>query len=374
MPEKKNFNPHNGNNVNQDLGGSTFVDDYATWKKNCQGISGESMQVKHIENLYVMLRNHMNNNIRTGSRNEGRDGEGAIQFITAIEGFIDSGMFTMQHLELIEAMSKTLERMKDTGKDAGGRTPAYDPAFILFTEKPRSRTGELLEERTVQGHYATDWYAERNEGVTAVPKEWLAGKNPPHEALFSESGNTFAKPKGLLYIMKEATGALKDAELEVEVETIPEGVDAVDIDEINSVEKFFDEVVKNNAYWSNGGKLLVNKVRQALQSTKFPVTNGEQNPIREITNLGRTDEKDAVVGRVTSFTLTSTATPIITLVDRALKRAKTNKAPNGFRAWQNATKRGFDYRKTRREEYGEDTQSPDGKIISKMWQQLLWRD
>lgn len=376
MPEKKNFNPHNGNNVNQDMGGSTFVDDYNTWKKNCQGVSGESMQVKHIENLYVMLRNHMKNNIRTGSRNEGRDDEGAIQFITTIEGFIDSGMFTMQHARLIEAMASTLEKMKDTGKDAGGKTPAYDPAFILFTEKPRSRTGELLEERTVQGHYATEWYAERNEGVTAVPPSWLAGENPPHQALFSETSNQFAKPKGLLYIMQDATGALKEAELEVEVETIPTGIDAVDIDEIKSVEKFFNAAIKNQAFWSEGGKLLVNKLRAELQSTKFPVTKGEQSPVREITNLGKVDEKDAIAGTVTSFTLTSTATPIINLIDRALQRAGTNQAPNGFRAWQNATKRGFDYRKTARERFGEDTgsYSPDARTIGKMWQQLLWKD
>ena len=141
MPEKKNFNPHNGNNVNQDMGGSTFVDDYNTWKKNCQGVSGESMQVKHIENLYVMLRNHMKNNIRTGRRKEGREEEGAIQFITTIEGFIDSGMFTMQHARLIEAMASTLEKMKDTGKDAGGKRTADDTDVILLKAKPRSRTG-----------------------------------------------------------------------------------------------------------------------------------------------------------------------------------------------------------------------------------------
>ena len=74
-----------------------------------------------------------------------------------------------------------------------------------------------------------------------------------------------------------------------------------------------------------------------------------------------------------SFKLTATALPIIGLVDRALKRANTNKAPNGFRAWQNARKGGFDYRKTAREKFGEDTgkYKPDAKVISKMWQQLM---
>ena len=175
--------------------------------------------------------------------------------------------------------------------------------------------------------------------------------------------------------MKDAMELLDDVELEVEVERIPQGVDAVDIDEIKSVEDFFGDVIKNQSFWSNGGKLLVNKVRAQLQSTDFPVKPNEQAPVREITNLGKKDEKDGIAGTVVSFRLTATATPIITLVDRALKRANTNKAPNGFRAWQNATKRGFDYRKTRREKFGEEAQGNlDNKVISKMWQQLLWRN
>ena len=373
--KKKNFNPHKGNKVNQGDGKFPFVDEFNTWRKNCQGISGADMQVKHIENLYVMLRNHMQGNIRSGSRNEGLDGEGAIQFLSVIEGFIDNNLFTIAQAKLIEGMANRLEQMKDTGKDAGGRTPAFDPAFILFTETEYSGTGEKLKERKVQGHYATEWYAEKNEGISAVPAEWMAGKNPPHQALFSETSNKFAKPRGLLYIMKDAAKLLDDVEIDVIIDTIPEGVDEVDLDEIKSVEKFFGDVVKNTAFWSAGGKLLVNKVRSELQATDFEVKPNEQNPVREITNVGKEDEKDAIAGTVVSFRLTATATPIINLVDRALKRANTNKAPNGYRAWQNQRKGGFDYRKTAREKFGEDTgkYSPDAKVISKLWQAHLWR-
>ena len=128
------------------------------------------------------------------------------------------------------------------------------------------------------------------------------------------------------------------------------------------------------------GKLLINKLRRELQATTFTVKPNEQNPIREIANLGRKEEKDALVGNVISFKLTSTALPMIGLVERALQRANTKKAPNGYRAWQNARRKGFDYRKTAREKFGdsvddEDSQyKPDTKVISKMWQQLLWRD
>ena len=376
--KKKEFQNHKGNKVKQTQD-FPFIENFNKWRTNCQQISGGDLQVKNIPNLYNMLKNHLKDPyIRGGSRNDGRDGEGAVQFLNVIEGFVDNpdNLFTVQQAQLIARMANTLEKMKDTGKDIGGDTPAYDPAFILFTEKPKSATGETLAVREVQGHYATEWYAERNEGVSAVPKEWLAGNNPPHQALFSETATKYAKPKGLLYIMKDAENMEKETDLEVEVDTIPSGVDEVDIDEIKSVEDFFNGVIKNTAFWNAGGKLLVNKLRSELQATEFKVKPNEQNPIREIANLGRKEERDALVGNVISFKLTATALPIIGLVDRALKRANTKKAPNGFRAWQNARKGGFDYRKTAREKFGEDTgkYSPDAKVISKMWQQLLWRN
>ena len=376
--KKKEFQNHKGNKVKQTQD-FPFIENFNKWRTNCQEIGSGELQVKNIPNLYLMLKNHLKDPyIRGGSRNDGRDGEGAVQFLNVIEGFVDEpdNLFTVQQAQLIANLAKVLEKMKDTGKDIGGDTPAYDPAFILFTEKPKSATGETLAVREIQGHYATEWYAERNEGVTAVPKSWLAGENPPHLALFSETSNKYAKPKGLLYIMKDAENMEQETDLEVEVDTIPSGVDEVDIDEIDSVEKFFNGVIKNTAFWNAGGKLLVNKLRTELQATEFKVKPNEQNPIREIANLGRKEEKDALVGNVISFKLTATALPIIGLVDRALKRANTNKAPNGFRAWQNERKGGFDYRKTAREKFGEDTGKyrPDAKVISKMWQHLLWRN
>ena len=377
VKEKKNFVPHKGNKVNQGGGKFPFVDEYTTWRKNCQSISGGDLQTKYIDNLYVFLKNHMQGNIRTGSRNENLDGEGAIQFLNVIDEFIDNNLFTVVQAKLIEGMAKRLEQMKDTGKVAGERTPAFDPAFILFTEVDRSGTGEKLRERNVQGHYATEWYVKNNpeSGVSKVPDDWLTGNNPPHQALFSESSTKYAKPRGLLYIMKDAAKELEEVEIGVIVDKLPEDVDAVDIDEIKSVEQFFNAAIKNQAFWSNGGKLRTQKLRKELEATDFKVNPNEQTPTREITNLGRVDEKDAIVGTVVSFRLTATATPIIDLVDRALKRANTKKAPNGYRAWQGDTKRGFDYRKTAREKFGEDTgrYKPDSKVLSKMWQMNLWR-
>ena len=102
---------------------------------------------------------------------------------------------------------------------------------------------------------------------------------------------------------------------------------------------------------------------------------GGNTQIKNMQDQKKVGENDAIAGKVESVKLTATALPLITLVDRALKRKNTNKAPDGYRAWQSERKTGFDYRKTAREAFGEDKagKNPDKKVISKMWQQILWR-
>ena len=381
--KKKNFQPHKGNKVNQSE--FKFVDEFNTWRQTCQGISGAAMQVKNVPNLYMFLKTHMMNNIRAGSRNKGRDGEGAIEFIEFIEAIVDNDLFDSEHEQIIKEQAKTLESYYREGSDAGGKGPARDPAFILFTEVDKTKTGQKKRPRTVQGHYATEWYAKRNKGVTKVPDEWLAhvididgfeGGNPPHQALFSKVKTKFANPRGLLWIMKQAVEDLDDMEIEVDVVKIPTDVDGEDIDGIRSVEIFFNRIVRDNNYWNAGGRLLTNKIRSELKATNFEIKPNakEQALARKIANLGEEGKKDSLAGTVSGITLT--ALPIINLVDRALKRKNTNKAPNGFRAWQSDRRTGFDYRKTARQKFGEDTgrYRPEQKVISKMWQQLLWRD
>jgi len=380
MPEdkKKNVKDFKGNKVSQG-NGFPFIEKFKTWRSTCQGISGEDLQTKSVPNLYMFLKTHMMGNIRAGSRNKGLDGQGAIQFLEVIETFIDNDLFTEAQASLIEQLADTLEAMENTGKTVGEKTPAFDPAFILFTEQEKTKTNQKKAPRYVQGHYATEWYAARNEGVTAVPAEWLAGNNPPHQALFSETKTKYANPKGLLYIMKEASETLDDVEIEVEVGGVSPRLET-EIDGIKSVEEFFNKVVRDASYWNAGGRLLTNKIRSELKATEFPIKSGpqEQALARKITNIGPKGEKESLTGRVAGIRLT--ALPIINLVDRALKRRNTNKAPNGYRAWQNERKSGFDYRKTAREKYPDTYQdkdfklNPNQKVISKMWQQLLWRE
>ena len=389
MPEKKNFKPYKGNQINQTTKGN-FVDDFNTWRTTCQNAGAGALKVKHITSLYEMLKNHMTEDlIRDGSRNKGKGGEGAQNYIETIEGMIDGvDMFTDAHADMLVLYSKSLEEIKGKGKSLDA-PDAFDPAFIVFTEQEYGHDNQKLAPRTVQGHYATKWYTDKNGG-DPVDGDWMTGNNPPHQALFSKTQTDFANPKGLLWIMKEAAGDIDDSELDVIIDVIGGGTAPEDIDAITPIEKFFDKIAKEATYWK-GGRLLISKVSKEFKATEFTLTNNDQAAIKEIAIL---NEKDSPTGYIRTVRIrATTATPIVTLVDRALKRKNTTHSPEinqdtgkGYRAWQNKTKRGFDYRYTAREAYGvteanmkdkdkdgrRSKYKPDTKII-KMWQQLLWR-
>ena len=385
VKEKKNFNPFKGNKVNQKLKNAKFVEEFNTWRTHCQGVSGDAMFTKNVPNLYVFLKKHfVSPFVRSGSRNQAFLGEGANELLAVIEKAVDDDLFTVGNARIIKQLATVLKEYENTGEDAGGRGIAADPAFILFTEQRKGRGGDRLRDRPIQGH----WNRE-------APEDWfvhtgIGGKegNPPHQALFSATKTEFANPRGLLYIMEDATKEFNNkntdgfADLEVEVGAIPEGFDASDFEEISEIEKYFDKVVRNNAFWNAGGKLLVNKLRKDFQAQSFRLMEKDQEIIRELARLGKRDDPKSIAGKVTEFKLTATALPLLTLVDRALKRKGTNKAPNGYRAWQNSRKTGFDYRKTAKEVYPETYDEPKGRgfrmkptqrVISKMWQSRLWR-
>ena len=365
-----------GNTFNQNIESFKFVKDFITWKENCQSISGDDLFVENVPTLYDFLFTHVFGNIRQGSVNSGRDGEGAREALQVIEGIVDGSVFTQGEAMIINAMAEVLAELKDT---------SLDPKDILFTEFVETRGGKKRRKVELRGHYRSPAY-EKKTGKKAAPAEWFAGKNPPHEALFAESSNRWAKPKGLLAIMQEAKEMVRD-DLEIsdlEIEQIRGGAPPRDFDEISAIGDYFDSVIKNPAFWNAGGKLLVKKVRQDLQARSFKLKNKDQELVASLARFNAEGDKKTPAGKIVDFKLTSTATPIIDLVDRALKRAGTNKAPNGYRAWQNARKRGFDYRKTARELYGtkerpksgkgsRTSMSPDAKVISKMWQARLWR-
>lgn len=385
--KKKDEIDINGNPV--DAPTYTFPAKFEEWKNNCSNITDGDLETKGVGNLYKFLKLHLRQEdmIRDGSRNKGRAGKGTMEFLDKIEEIMGDGnkFFTKGEAKLITLIAEELEKYKDTGKDAGGRTAAFDPAFILFTDKIKDPdTGEVIREEEVQGHYKTDNFA-GGEGQGVDPS-WLAGKNPPHLALFSETNTQFSKPKGLLAIMREAEEELdkiKGEPSKIRLDNLPPRTPASELDKIQSVRSYFDKVITNTALWNAGGKLLVSKVRQGLNSTDLSLGNSDQDLVRELAGIESSNSDDGLIIYFDTMRLTSTASPVIGLVDLALKRkfkGKDKKAPNGYRAWQNARRGGFDYRKTAREKFGDSVDdksskySPDTKVISKLWQQNLWRN
>lgn len=353
--EKKNWVTHNGNKVYQT--GVKFIDEFNEWRDNCLKIGAGDLKVKHIQNLYQFLKNHFKDKyIRKpgksedskGSRNLSFAGEGVNTLLNSLEKTVDDDLFDTQTAETIVALSNVLAAYKDTGEDAGGSGIAADPAFILFTEKRFGRAGQRLADSTVQGHYATSSYADKY-GVEQAEDEWLSGNNPPHQALYSETETKFAKPRGLYHIMKDAKDSLPDIENEVIIENTPSNASPEDYEKIGEIEKYFNKVIRNKSFWEDG-RLLTRKVRQDFQNQTFELKRSDQEIIREFARLGAEKDEDSIYGKVTRFKMSGTALPIIILVDRALKRANTNKAPDGYRAWQNDRQGGFDYRERGNEE------------------------
>ena len=372
---KTNKVKRNGNTFSQSLEGAEFIDDYKTWKDNCLSITESDLLVENSTTLYDFLLNHVFENIRDNSKNANRDGEGAREALLVIEGLLeDKRGITGAHVKVIHAMAERVLSHKDT---------TLDPKSILFTEYDKDEAGEKINERRVEGHYRTARYKKKHGGEEA-PAEWFAGKNPPHMALFAKESGTYAKPKGLYWILKDAKESVgpkgeKTTITYVEVYDLVAGKnDAKFLEQFASLEKFMDKVVNDNKFWNAGGKLLVPKLRKEIQAQEFKLNLGdkEQTAARKLTGAGAAAEDSSLAGKIERFKIKrATSLPILSLVDNALKRKGTNKAPNGYRAWQGERKTGFDYRKTAKEKFGEDTgkYKPDQKIISKMWQTLLWR-
>ena len=300
VKEKKNFNPYKGNSLNQILTNSKFVEEFNTWRTHCQGVSGDAMKVKNVPNLYVFLKRHfVSPLVRGGSGNSGFTGEGANELLTVIENAVDNDLFTVGNAKIIKQLATVLKEWENTGDDAGGTGIAADPAFILFTESVKGIRGKLRDKK-VQGHYMTEAYA----GADKVPDEWLAGNNPPHQALYAEGKTDFANPRGLLYIMQDATKGINQrntegfADIEAEVDEIPEGFEADDFEQIGAIEEYFNKAIKNTAFWSAGGKLQVAKLRKDFQAQTFTLKPKDQDTIRELLRLGKTTDNDAIAGKV----------------------------------------------------------------------------
>ena len=372
---KKNKIVIDGNTFTQEFDNIQFVLDYNKWKNHCSGISGSDMGVdeKNIPTLFDFLENHIFNNVRDNSVNAGADGgtNGAIEALSAIEDIMEDRVIYQSDIEDIKKLYKRMGEMQD---NKGPDGLALDPKLILFTEKKgRSKT-------KLYGHFATPSYNARKKKkdadfkVEAVPAGWYSGAgNPPSFALFSNSSHQFAEPKGLLYILDDAIKELdKDSPkgqvgLEITIGRL-KGKQAVDkLAGIASVERYFDKAINNSAFWQ-GGKLKTGQLAKDVATKSFAVSPKEAKIVLDALE---TPQDKTPAGRITSFKVELTGTPVILFIKAALERANKKKGGDEYRAWVPTGQ--FDYRKTAKEVYGEDTgrYKPSQKVISKSWTDIL---
>ena len=76
------------------------------------------------------------------------------------------------------------------------------------------------------------------------------------------------------------------------------GVDAEELEDLSSIQSYFNKVVRNNAFWNAGGRLLTNKVRTDFKNQKFRLTNKDQNIARGLAKLGPADEDKSIAGDI----------------------------------------------------------------------------
>jgi hypothetical protein len=360
-----------GNEFIQQFDDIQFVMDYKEWKGNCEKISGSDMGVDetNIPTLYDFLENHIFNNVREGSKNAGADdgSNGAIEALSAIQDIMEDRVIYQSDIDKIKTLYKRMGQMQD---NKGPDGLALDPKLIFFSEKD-SKGGKTK----LYGHFATPEYIKRKKAKNsnfkgeAVDAGWYSGSgNPPSFALFSNDSSIYAQPKGLLYILDDAIKELERyTSLALKIGRL-KGASAIDkLAGIASVERYFDKAINNEKFWK-GGKLLVSNLAKDVASQEFSCTPKEAKIAIQAIN---TPDKKTPAGTIKSFKVELTGTPIVLFIKAALERANKKKAADDYRAWAGTGE--FDYRKTAKEVYGEDTgrYQPDQKVISKSWADIL---
>lgn len=381
---KKNEVIIDGNTFSQEFDNLKFVKDYMAWKSHCAGISGEDMFVEGDLSLLDFLENHILNNVRDGSVNAGSDdgSNGATAVLNTIEDIMQDRVITNEDIDDIQDLYDDLREMEDNKTEG----LSLDPKLIYFTEKTYDKSGKkIIGEDEYYGHYRTESYVKRRNKKDGgsrkpAPSGWYSGTgNPPSFALFSETGNQFASPKGLLYILEDAlktlspkkrgsgaAGGKSPVNLKPVIRRIKGKKAYSDLAGIASIERYFDKAIKNDAFWK-GGKLLITKLAKDFGTVEFAVSPKESE--RVIQALSMPKEKTPA-GTIKTVKFELTGTPVVLFIKAALQRANTKKAGDGYRAW--STKE-FDYRKTAKEVFGEDTGKyrPDQKVIAKKWTDIL---
>ena len=264
MPQtKKKIKTFRGQQVEQRLESSKFIQDWETWKSTSP------------ETGYEFLMKH---GIKTGGNERTQttfeQTKGHMKYIRKLDDILDFDEFIGQ--TEIDFLKKYVEFIKE----AEGTN--YDPAKIAYHEKVYGADGKLLRRVPVWGHWATKKFTKRTEGKygSAVNEDWYTydvntiANNPPHQAIYSESATEFAKPKGLLYILEDAIEELEKIENIIIIRNVRNASRLMGLPEI----KTYLESLMNGTYFENG-RMKGPAIANALKGQKFEVQGEAQEKI-----------------------------------------------------------------------------------------------
>tara|TARA_R110002051_G_scaffold324248_2_gene420658 strand:- start:658 stop:1680 length:1023 start_codon:yes stop_codon:yes gene_type:complete len=314
---KKNEKNVAGNLVIQELHSTNFIKNWESWVKACEAVGNLGMEGGG--DLYEFLQAHV-----TSKRPKSKTqiGEGSTKILDAIANtLMAKNVIGKKEIDLIK---KFYDFLKD---QEGG---LYDPANIKFTEKTRKR-GRVTRERTVYGHWRTEWFVENNKKIKgAVDSSWYdyaegAAEPPPHLALYSTTSTKYSKPKGLMYILEEAIAELEKVRNHVEIRVMRRAGRAMELDQ---VKQFLEKLTVGNAskMYFNEGKMRTKKIRELLATKVFNASPNQEALLRDLSGVS----EEEVAGDIATFEIDVTEL----VIERMFEASKRKKA-GGYHIYGN---------------------------------------
>lgn len=339
----------NGIDVTQDFRDSGFPDAWELWRTTTSNMT--ELGLKGDLSLLDFLILHIEKEPVKRPKSSSVAGVGALEQVRILLEMMQGvKILRYVHEENLRKMVKQLEERENT---------SLDPANILFTEPVYTKKGKKREVdgTPVYGHWRTAHFVKHSKKFNeAVPKTWYnyaenKAKNPPHLALYSETDTKYSKPKGLLYIIKDALDGIGGTPVHLGHIPIKS---SVQLQAFPQVTKYMEGLL-TSAYFPKG-VINYGKIQDAVSSQKFKVENNQEELIRRNINMGEKNEQ-APAGKLASFGVNISNRAIEGFIKgqfRGVKRPKIGQ-----------------YYIKGKAKGGKKTMFPP---IKKSWMDILWRD
>jgi hypothetical protein len=305
MPKTtKKIKEINGQQVEQRLESSKFIQDWQTWKSTSP------------ETGYEFLMKHGIQSGDSERRNTTfQQSKGHLNYIRKLDDILDFDEFIGQvEIDFLIKYKEFIEEAEGTN---------YDPAKIVYHEKVYGADGKLLRRVPVWGHWATKKFIKRatengKDYGPEVNEDWYTydankiANNPPHQAIYSATATEFAKPKGLLYILEDAIKELIKMENIFHIRKVRNAGRLMELPEI----KTYLEGLMNGTYFENG-RMKGPAIANALKGQKFEVQGEAQEKL--IRDLADISEKE-IAGDILYFIIDTTPVVIEQMYMASSKR------------------------------------------------------